>query len=43
LLGYLESIEFLMVDADDAKDIQLRVGYFQLDNNSNSEGRQLFP
>ena len=39
LLGYLEGIEFLVVDAEDNKDMQLRLGYLQLDNNINSEGR----
>lgn len=34
LLGCLEGIEFLMIEADEDKDIQLRMSYFQLDNNA---------
>lgn len=43
MLGYLESIEFLAVVVDEDQEVQLRVGYFQVDNSITSESRQLFP
>jgi hypothetical protein len=39
LLGYLEGMEFLVIDSEEDRKLQFKLSYFQLDNNINSEGR----
>ena len=38
MLGCLEGLEFLMIDSEEDKKLQLKISYVQLDNNI-SEGR----
>ena len=43
MLASFEGVTFLAAKVGDLTDLQLRVAYFQLDNNIDSDGRQVFP